>query len=47
MDGLNMYQLRATANCQGVYRGKEILIPEKKWHETIFDYVIFNNEGTM
>jgi hypothetical protein len=46
-DGLRMYQLRATANCNGVYRGKEILIPEKKWHDSIFDYVIFNNEGPI
>lgn len=45
--GLRMYQLRATANCNGVYRGKEILIPEKKWHDSIFDYVIFNNEGPI
>ncbi len=45
--GLRMYQLRATANCNGVYRGKEILIPEKGWHDPIFDYVIFNNEGPI
>ncbi len=45
--GLQMYQLRATANCNGVYRGKEILIPEKKWHDSLFDYVIFNNEGPI
>jgi hypothetical protein len=45
--GLQMYQLRATANCNGVYRGKEILIPEEKWHDAIFDYVIFNNEGPI
>jgi len=47
MNELHMYQLRATANCSGVYRGKEILIPEKKWHESIFDYVIFNAEGSI
>lgn len=47
VDGLRMFQLRATANCQGVYRGKEILVPEEKWHETIFDYVIFNAEGSI
>jgi hypothetical protein len=46
-EGLEMYQLRATANCNGVYRGKEILIPEKGWHDSIFDYVIFNNEGPI
>jgi hypothetical protein len=47
IQGLKMYQLRATANCNGVYRGKEILIPEKGWHDSIFDYVIFNNEGPI
>ncbi len=46
-EGLRMFQLRATANCGGVYRGKEILIPEEKWHETIFDYVIFNDKGSI
>jgi hypothetical protein len=47
IEDFRMFQLRATANCQGVYRGKEILIPEQKWHETIFDYVIFNGEGSL
>jgi hypothetical protein len=42
-----MFLIRATANCSGVYRGKEILIPEQKWHTTIFDYVFFNGEGSM
>lgn len=45
--GLRMYQLRATANCSGVYRGKEIIIPEAKWHNTLFDYVLFNGEGSI
>lgn len=47
MTGLRMYQLRATANCSGVYRGKEILIPEAKWHNSFFDYVLFNARGSM
>jgi hypothetical protein len=47
LTGLRMFQLRATANCSGVYRGKELLIPEQKWHNTIFDYVIFNGEGSL
>ena len=47
LTGLRMFQLRATANCYGVYRGKEVLIPEQKWHNTIFDYVIFNGEGSL
>jgi hypothetical protein len=47
LSGFRMYQLRATANCQGVYRGKEILIPEAKWYNVLFDYVLFNGEGSM
>lgn len=47
LTGLRMFQLRATANCYGVYRGKEVLIPEQKWHNAIFDYVIFNGEGSL
>lgn len=45
--GLRMYQLRATANCSGVYRGKEIVVPEAKWHNTLFDYVLFNGKGSI
>lgn len=47
MENLRMISLRATANCSGIYRGKEILIPETKWHNSIFDYVIFNGEGSL
>jgi hypothetical protein len=47
LTGLRMFQLRATANCAGIYRGKEVLIPEQKWHNTIFDYVVFNGEGSL
>lgn len=46
-EGLRMFQLRATANCSGVYRGKEILIPETKWYSPVFDYVLFNGEGSI
>jgi hypothetical protein len=44
LTGAKMYQLRATANCSGAYRGKEVLIPETKWHNILFDYVLFNGE---
>ena len=47
LDGLRMIQITAGANCNGVYRAKEIIIPENKWHSTIFDYVIFNGEGSI
>lgn len=47
MDGFRMIELRASAYCNGIYRGKEILIPQKKWHSPIFDYAIFNAEGAL
>jgi hypothetical protein len=47
IDGLDMIQITAGANCSGVYRGKQILIPETKWSSTIFDYVIFNGQGAL
>lgn len=47
LDGLSMYHFKVTANCSGVYRGKEILIPEQKWYHSIFDYVIFNSQGSI
>ncbi len=37
---VNMYLVRATANCSGVYRGKEIVVPQKG-HNLLFDYVYF------
>ena len=45
--GLRMMHLRVSANCYGIYRGKEVLIPDKKWHNSLFDYVIFNAEGSI
>ncbi len=47
VNGFRMYQLRATANCSGVYRGKEIIIPEAKWYNPLFDYVLFNSGGSL
>lgn len=44
---IRLISVRATANCDGIYRGKEILIPETKWHNTLFDYAVFNAEGTI
>lgn len=47
MDGFRMIELKASAYCNGIYRGKEILIPQKKWHTPIFDYVLFNGAGSL
>lgn len=47
MDSFRMIELRTSAYCNSVFRGKEMLIPERKWHSAIFDYVLFNGEGSM
>lgn len=47
IDGFRMIQVRAAAYCNSVYRGKEVLIPEKKWSNVLFDYVLFNGDGSM
>lgn len=47
IEGLRMIELRAAAYCDGIYRGKEILIPQNEWHSSIFDYVLFNGEGSL
>ena len=39
--GVNMYQVRATANCSEIYRGKEIIIPHRGY-SAIFDYIYFS-----
>lgn len=44
---LNMINVQAGANCSGTYRGKSILIPAKQWEIPIFNYVLFNGEGTL
>lgn len=46
-NGFRMISIRSSANCNNVYRGKEVLIPEKRWHNPLFDYVIFNGEGSL
>ncbi|MBU1119736.1 hypothetical protein KKA50_00860 [Patescibacteria group bacterium] len=44
---LNMINIQAGANCSGTYRGKSVLIPKKQWEVPIFNYVLFNGEGTL
>ncbi|MFA5633869.1 MAG: hypothetical protein WCY00_02925 [Candidatus Dojkabacteria bacterium] len=38
---VNMYEMRVTANCSGVYRGKEMVIPHRAY-SALFDYVYFS-----
>lgn len=45
--GFRLIDVQASANCDGTYRGKQILIPEKKWSSPVFDYSIFNGQGSL
>ncbi len=44
---LQMINVQAAANCSGSYRGKSVLIPKKQWESPIFNYTIFNGEGSL
>lgn len=45
--GFRLIDVQASANCDGTYRGKQILIPERKWSSPVFDYSIFNGQGSL
>lgn len=45
--GFRLIDVQASANCDGTYRGKQILIPEKKWYSPVFDYSLFNGQGSL
>lgn len=42
-----LWKLRAAATCNGVYRAKEVVIPETRWTDAIFNYVLFNGAGNL
>lgn len=44
---LKMINIQAAANCSGSYRGKSVLVPKKQWESPIFNYTIFNGEGSL
>jgi len=46
-EDLNMINVQAGANCSGTYRGKSVLIPAKQWEVPLFNYVLFNGEGSL
>ena len=46
-DSLGMINLQVGANCDGSYRGKSVLLPSKPWENSIFNYSIFNGEGSL
>lgn len=45
--GFRLIDVQASANCDGTYRGKQILIPEKRWSSPVFDYSLFNGQGSL
>jgi hypothetical protein len=44
---IEMINVQAGANCDGAYRGKSILIPERQWENQLFNYSIFNGVGSL
>ncbi|HKM20009.1 MAG TPA: hypothetical protein VJY47_02180 [Candidatus Dojkabacteria bacterium] len=46
-ESIQLWQLRASATCNGTYRAKEVIVPDVGWSYSIFNYVIFNGEGNM
>lgn len=43
----NVYKLKASANCGGTYRAKEVVIPAERYTHSIFNYVFFNGIGNI
>lgn len=46
-NSLRLINIQVGANCEGSYRGKSVLLPEKPWENPIFNYSIFNGEGSL
>lgn len=42
-----MIRVRSEVNCSGVSRGREFTITDGQWAPSIFDYVLFNGDGTL
>ncbi len=47
IEDTQMVKIVVAANCSGSYRAKEIQIPQQEWASPIFDYVLFNGNGTL
>lgn len=43
----DVYKLKASANCGGTYRAKEVIIPATRYTHSIFNYVFFNGLGNI
>lgn len=44
---IELWQLRASATCNGTYRAKEVIVPDVGWSYSIFNYVFFNGLGNL
>ncbi len=44
---IELWQLRASATCNGTYRAKEVIVPNVGWSFSIFNYVFFNGFGDI
>ncbi|MCA9377019.1 hypothetical protein KC685_03810 [Candidatus Dojkabacteria bacterium] len=42
-----LFRVSTTINCSGNSRGKEFIISDQEWAPAIFDYVLFNGQGTL
>lgn len=43
----DVWILKASANCGGTYRAKEVVIPAERYTHSIFNYVFFNGIGNI
>jgi len=46
-ESIELWQLRASATCNGTYRAKEVIVPDVGWSYSIFNYVLFNGQGNI
>ena len=45
--GYGIRRIVLEAYCNGTYSGKEVMIPERDWYDSIFDYTLFNGSGSL
>lgn len=43
----DVWILKASANCGGTYRAKEVVVPAERYTHSIFNYVFFNGLGNI
>jgi len=47
MDIGDLLKVRSSINCAGNVRAKEYIITDEQWAPSVFDYSLFNSEGTI